>query len=161
MIVVCNTSPLTNLAAIGRFELLRDLDREVHVADGVWHELNAGGQPHPGSEEVANAQWVRRHTVQGRELVTALLRDLDQGEAETIALALEIGADLVLIDEREGRRHGQRHGLRTLGVVGMLIEAKAGGLIARVRPELVALRESAGFYLTEAVLREGLRLAGE
>ncbi len=161
MIVVSNTSPLTNLAAIGRFELLRDLYSEVHIADGVWEELNSGGRRHPGSQEVADAEWVRRHTVQKLEMVTALRRDLDCGEAETIALALELGSDLVLIDEREGRRHAQRYGLRVLGLVGMLIEAKASGLVDRLRPELVALRQRAGFFLSDAVFREGLRLAGE
>ncbi len=161
MIVVSNTSPLTNLAAIERFDLLRDLYGEVHSAEGVLDELNAGGRPYPGSREAAGAKWVQRHTVQRRELVTTLLGDLDRGEAETVALALELGADLVLIDERAGRRHAQRHGLQTLGVVGMLIEAKAAELITRVRPEMVALRERAGFYLSNAVFRQGLRLAGE
>ncbi len=94
-------------------------------------------------------------------MVTALRRDLDLGESETIALALELGSDLVLIDEREGRRHAQRHGLRTLGVVGMLIEAKARGFIDRVEPELVSLRQVAGFYLSDAVFHQGLCLAGE
>ncbi len=161
MIVVSNTSPLTNLAAIGRFDLLRQLYSEIHIAEGVWRELNAGGRPHPGSGEVAGSEWVQRHSVQGRELVTALRRDLDYGEAETIALALEIGADLVLIDEREGRHHAQRHGLHVLGLLGMLIEAKATGLVDRVQPEMVALRQRAGFYLGDAVFREVLRLAGE
>ena len=161
MIIVSNTSPLTNLAAIGRFELLRRLFREVHIADGVWEELNSGGRPHPGSQEVAEADWVRRHTVQGRELVTALCRDLDHGESETIALALEIGGDLVLMDEREGTHHAARHGLRTVGVVGLLIEAKAKGQIGRIQPELVALRQRAGFYLSDRVFQRTLELAGE
>ncbi len=94
-------------------------------------------------------------------MVTALRRDLDYGEAETIAVALDLGADLVLIDEREGRRHAQRLGLRTLGLVGLLIEPKARQLVDRIRPELIALRQQAGFFLSEAVFQEGIRLAGE
>lgn len=43
MIVTCNTSPLTNLTAIGHFELLHRLFGEIHIAQGVWEELNAGG----------------------------------------------------------------------------------------------------------------------
>ena len=161
MIVVSNTSPLTNLAAIGRFELLRQMFGELHIAGGVWEELNSGGRPHPGSPEVAEADWVRRHVVQGTELVTALRRDLDQGESETIALALEIGGDLVLMDEREGTHHAARHGLRTVGVVGLLIEAKTKGEIDRIEPELLALRQRAGFYLSDRVFQRALQLAGE
>ena len=53
MIVVSNTSPLTNLAAIGQFDLLHRLYGNVHLAQGVWDELNASGKPWPGSNEVA------------------------------------------------------------------------------------------------------------
>ena len=90
MIVVSNTSPLTNLAAIGEFNLLRHLYGDLHIPDGVWNELNAKGQRWPGRDEVARADWIERHTVQNQALVTALRRDLDQGEAECIALSLEV-----------------------------------------------------------------------
>jgi predicted nucleic acid-binding protein len=58
MVVVSNTSPLTNLSAIGQFDLLRALFGEIRIADGVWHELNAGGRRHPGSREVEEATWI-------------------------------------------------------------------------------------------------------
>lgn len=94
-------------------------------------------------------------------LVTALRRDLDQGEAETIALALELRADLVLLDEYEGRRVAERFGLQKVGVVGVLLEAKANSAIVTLRPHLDALRQSAGFYLSESVYSYALSLAGE
>jgi predicted nucleic acid-binding protein len=161
MIVVSNTSPLTNLAAIGQFELLHQLYGEVHIAEGVWQELNARGQHWPGRDEVAAADWIERHTVQNQALVTALRRDLDRGEAETIALALELGADLVLLDEREGRHAAQRLGLRVTGVVGLLLEAKSRSAVNAIRPHLDALRHKAGFYLSEPVYHAAVSLAGE
>jgi len=161
MIVVSNTSPLTNLAAIGRFDLLHHLYARLHIAEGVWAELNAQGKHWPGRDEVAVADWIERHAVQNRDLVTALLRDLDRGEAESIALALELGADLVLLDEKEGRRAAKRMGLRVIGVVGVLLEAKAKHAIDSVRPHLDALRQTAGFYLSDSVYRHALVLAGE
>lgn len=78
MVVISNTSPLTNLAAIGQFDLLRCLYAEIHIADGVWNELNAQGKRWPGADEVAAASWIRRHSVQNKALVNALQRDLDQ-----------------------------------------------------------------------------------
>lgn len=161
MIVVSNTSPLTNLAAIGQFDLLQQQYEKVHIADGVWMELNFGGRPWPGSEEVAQAGWIERHTVRNQELVTALRRDLDRGEAETIALALQLESDLVLIDEQQGRHTAARHGLRTLGVVGILLEAKAAGQIELIRPQLDSLRHQAGFFLSENFYQEALILAEE
>lgn len=161
MIVVSNTSPLTNLAAIGQFDLLRRLYGELHIAEGVWKELGAGGIRWPGHDEVAAAEWVKRHEVQDRLLVRALRRDVDRGEAETIALGLELEAGLVLLDEKEGRHAAQRLGLRVLGVVGVLLEAKAEGAVFGLRPCLDALRQTAGFYLSDSVYQQVLVLADE
>lgn len=152
---------LDNLAAIGQFDLLRQLYTRLHIAERVWGELNARGIRWPGSESVAAAEWVDRHAVKNGPLVAALRRDLDRGEAESIALALELEADLVLMDEREGRHAAQRMGLHVVGVVGLLLEARANGSIDAVRPHLDGLRQKAGFYLTDTVYRQALGLAGE
>jgi len=161
MIVVSNTSPLTNLAAIGQFGLLSALYPEIHIAHAVWHELNAGGQRWPGSDEVADAEWVHQHRPANRQLITGLTSDLDLGEAESIALALELGADLVLLDEKEGRRHAQRLGLKVLGVVGILLAGKLRHLLSEVRPHLDSLREVAGFHVSGSLYQMAIELAGE
>lgn len=151
MIIVSNTSPLTNLAAIGQFHLLHELYGNVHIAEGVWAELNAFGKAWPGSQEVAQAAWIQRLPVQNQQLVTALRRDLDFGEAESIALAVELDADFVLLNERDGRSAAKRFGLQVVGVLGILLEAKNKGFIETVCPCLDALRQQAGFYLSDAV----------
>lgn len=158
MIVVSNTSPLTNLAAIGLFHLLGNL---YVIADGVWEELNAYNQAWPGSQDVAAASWIERRAPQNQQAVMALRRDLDRGEAETIALALELGADLTLLDERDGRYAAQRFGLQVAGVLGILIEAKNRNHIRDVRPHLDALRQQAGFYIHESLYHQVLKLVGE
>jgi predicted nucleic acid-binding protein len=161
MIVVSNTSPLTNLAAIGQFDLLHSLYARLNIPDGVEEELSAGGRHWPGHEPVTQADWIQRHTVQNRTLVTALRRDLGLGESESIALALELGADLILLDEKEGRHTAQRLGLRVIGVIGILLEAKTQGAIDKVGPSLDALRQTAGFYLSEQLYQSILLLTGE
>jgi hypothetical protein len=160
-VVVSDTSPLTNLAAIGQFTLLRQLYGSLHIAEAVWNELNAAGQHWPGRNEVAAATWIQRHVPKNRSLIAALRQDLDQGEAESIALALERKADLILMDERDGRHKAMRLGLRPVGVVGVLLMAKARGEVAEIGPLLDALRQQAGFYLGESLYREALRLAHE
>lgn len=161
MTVVSNTSPLTSLAAIGQFELLRELFGQIHIAQGVWSELNHGGRRHPGSHEVENASWVDRREVENRTFVTILRRDLDRGEAETLALAVELKADLVLLDEQEGRHAASRLGFQCLGVLGILLQAKRLRKIAEIRPHLDALRQQAGFYLGDHLYRDVLEQAGE
>ena len=158
---VSNTSPLTNLAAIGQFDLLRQLYGRLWIAEAVWDELNAGGRAWPGRVEVAAANWIERRAAQNRPLVTALRERLDPGEAETIALAVECRPPWVLMDEREGRHAAHRFGLKTVGVVGVLIEAKSRGLIAQVGPLLERLRQEAGFYLSDQVIRDARAFCGE
>ncbi len=72
MIIVSNTSPLTNLAAIGQFDLLQRLYINVHIAEGVWDELNAKDKHWPGRNEVKAANWINRHTVQNQPLIKGL-----------------------------------------------------------------------------------------
>lgn len=161
MIVASDTSPLTSLAAIGHFELLRALFGEIHISQGVWRELNHGGRRHPGSLQAEGAPWVHRHEVKDLTLVTVLQSDLDLGEAETLALAIELKADLVLLDEKEGRHIAGRLGLRTLGVLGILLQAKRLGAVVEIRSLLDALRKQAGFFLGESLYWQVLEQANE
>ncbi len=161
MIVVSNTSPLTSLAAIGHFELLRRLYGRIHIARGVWDELNQGERRHPGSQEVESASWVQCHEVDDQNLVVALRRDLDRGESETLALAIELKAELVLLDEQEARHTAIRLGLRPMGVLGVLLQAKQLGEIEEIRSRLDALRHRAGFFLGERLYQQLLEQADE
>lgn len=161
MIVVSNTSPLTNLAAIGQFNLLQALFNEIYIPIAVESELSAGGNMWPGSIEVKNANWVQVRSVSNQVLIDALRLDLDWGESAAVALALELKADLVLLDEQSGRYAAQHFNLKVMGVVGLLIRAKQLGFIAEVRSLLDRLRQEAGFYLVEQVYQHALKLANE
>ncbi len=111
MIIVSDTSPLTNLTAIGQFSLLGRLYNEIHIANVVWSELNAGNQRWPGAEEVEASGYIYRHDIKNRVLATALGADLNNGESESIVLALELESSFLLMDEKEGCRRTQRLGL--------------------------------------------------
>lgn len=161
MIIVSNTSPLTNLAAIQQFELLQCLYQQIHIPQAVWNELNAQQRTWPGGREVANADWIHRHPVTNTQLVNALTRDLDLGEAESIGLALELKANIILLDETDGRRVAQRLGLKAVGVLGILTEAKTKKLIGEIRPLLQSLRYQIGFYLNPRLCQEVLQAVGE
>jgi predicted nucleic acid-binding protein len=161
MIVVSNTSPLTNLAAIGQFDLFRLLFHEIILPEAVIGELSAGGVEWPGFGEVKGAAWVVTRAVTDRQLVDALRLDLDRGEAETVALPLELDADLVLLDEKAGRLAAQHFGLEVMGAVGILLRAKQLGYVDEIRPLLDGLRWTAGFFLDDALYQYALKLAFE
>ena len=89
-----------------------------------------------------------------------LLSDLDRGEAEVIALAQELNADLAIVDERLARHHARRLGLTLTGTLGVLLKAKELGFVPAVGPLIDQLRLG-GIRLGDAVVAEALKLAGE
>jgi predicted nucleic acid-binding protein len=93
--------------------------------------------------------------------VRALGLRLDRGGSEALALALEVGAETVLIDEAVGRSAARKLGLAPLGVIGVLVEAKQDGLIGRVGPLVDRLRDEIKFFVSDALRDEAFRLAGE
>jgi len=148
MKIVSNSSPLINLARIGKLGLLRDLYEELIIPEAVWHEVVVEGAGQPGSEEVKAADWIKTQSVVNRDLKRALQQELDAGEAEAIVLALEIGAELLFMDERLGREVAGHFGLRYAGLIGILIEAKRKGRISAVKSHLDSLRNLAGFRVS-------------
>jgi len=147
--VVSDSSALINLARIGKLALLRDLYVEVHIPEAVWEEAVVQGEGQAGANEIKAAPWVKAHRVKNSELVKALRQDLDAGEAEAIALALETHAERLLMDERLGRDTARHLGLRFTGLIGVLVEAKRKRLIPTIKAELDALRDVAGFRIAD------------
>lgn len=161
MIVVSDASPIISLSAVGHFELLRQLYQRIAIAESVREEILRAGAEKPGIRELGAADWVTAYPVPDSLLVRALDGDLDRGEAESIALAIQLGADIVLLDERRGRSIAQRFDLKVVGVVGVLIEAKAKGFIPKVGPVLNELLGKAGFRLSLPLYEHVMRAVGE
>jgi len=124
VIVVSNTSPIINLAAIGHFELLKKLYKRIVVPQAVYHEITVKGPGQVGAQEVEKSQWIEIKEIPDKNLTEALKLELDEGEAEAIVLAIGIKADLLLIDERRGRAIADHFGLKYIGLLGAIIEAK-------------------------------------
>jgi uncharacterized protein len=161
VIIVSDTSPINNLAAINHLHLLNQLYGMVLISEAVYRELTDPNFPVAGSTEVKTFDWIQTRAVSDRTLIEALSNELDIGEAEAIALAVEIQADQVLIDERRGRLVATRLNLRCIGILGILVEAKSQGLIAEVKPLLDALVNEAGFWIAEPLYNSVLRLVNE
>lgn len=161
---VSNSSPLIHLAAAGRFELLRMFFDEVLVPQAVWREVAEEGQGRPGATELQEASeqgWLRVVDLLDNPLAKSLQRDLDQGEAEAIALAVQQQPDVVLLDESEARKAAEVHGLVKTGVVGLLVRAKRETKIASLKEELDRLRDKAGFWIDDSLCQAALRAVGE
>lgn len=162
--VVCDSSTLIHLSRIGRLHLLKDLYGTLTIPAAVWHEVVELGSGRPGVAEVVEAHrdgWIEIQSATNQPLLRSLKHELDEGEAEVIALAIEKKANLVILDESEARRVAATFELPKTGTVGVLISAKLEGRIPLLREELDKLRRPRGFWIEEALYQRALQAVGE
>ena len=161
MRVVSNTSPLSNLAIIGRLELLKQRYGVVRIPPAVARELSA--LTHPAAKTRLDAAiaagWIVVESVPSA--LPALPFALDAGETEAIALALAVTSDVLLIDEKRGREAARQKGLTVAGVLGELLHARQSGLVPNLRSEINRLRSEAGFFVDAAIEKFILLQVGE
>ena len=131
MVVVSDTSPLINLAAIDHLWLIPKIYGQVIIPQAVFNEIVVVGAGEPGADKIQSADWVTVKICPPSSLLIQLMHDLDPGEAEAIALAVEIGADRILMDEKRGRQIALHHSVKPVGVLGVLLRAKPENLILR------------------------------
>ena len=132
MIIVSDTSALSNLAVVEHLWLLEAIYQTVIIPDVVASELAAASNP--AIPAILKLDWVQTRSLSQSQLANQLQQDrgLDAGEANAIALALELQADDLLIDERLGRQEAVRLGLSIIGILGVLLIAKQRSLILKV-----------------------------
>jgi len=147
LIVVSDTSPVLNLARIGRLDLLPSLYHQVLIPSAVYEELIRSKSDLPPAVEIVSQPWLIVATANDQERVQELRGYLDPGEAEAIVLAIELRADLLLVDERRGRRVASAAGLAITGLLGVIATAKRDGLIDLAKPLLDELIQSARFWI--------------
>jgi predicted nucleic acid-binding protein len=158
MLIVSDTSPITNLLQIGHLDLLKQVFGQVVIPKTVYEEL---GELPQQQLFIDGQSWLTVLAARSQEVISSLTEELDPGEAEAIALALEIKADYLVIDELKGRHKAELLGLKIVGLLGVLIQAKQAGYIQAVEPLLIALREKAGFRIHHALYKRVLQLAVE
>jgi len=163
VIVVSDTSPISNLILVNYIHLLPQLFGTIIIPQAVYQELLANGSNHPVTQTIQAVDWLEVRSVTNQQQVEALEREhnLDLGEANAIVLALELQAAQLLIDERLGRLEAKRRGLRITGILGILLAAKNKALLSEVRPVMDALIQQANFRIGPQLYSEVLQLAGE
>ena len=139
MIVISDTTPLSELAKVGQINLLRDVFGQVILPQEVYDEVTTG--THPAVAAVKSADWIEVFSVNNSEKVSALqtLTKLGLGECAAIILAEELNAQRLLIDDLEARREAISRNLPVIGTVGVLLLAKKQGRIKSIKEILDAL----------------------
>lgn len=151
-VVVSDTSPIRALAHVGHLPVLEALFGEALITPSVVDELERPAARF-APVHVASLPFVRVRAPIDRTKVDELTATLGTGEAEALALALEIHADAVLIDESAGRAVARGLGLVPIGVLGILLRAKQRGLVQTLAPLLDTL-----IWLDQSRVALGFRL---
>lgn len=154
MLIVSDTSPILNLIAIERLELLKDLYGSIVIPPAVFAELHANSM-------CLTADWIEVIEPANRAAVDSLRTELDAGESEAIVLSQQLQASMLLMDERLGRRAAIRLGLEVTGLLGVLAEGKKRGLITACAPLLDGMIGRAGFWIGERLRSDFLKALGE
>ncbi len=158
MIVVSDTSPISNLLQIGDLDLLRLLFNEIIIPQDVFDKLC---EIKVQADILSEQTWIKTSAVADSKLKAELLKELDKGEAEAIILAIELHADYLLIDEVKGRLIAESYDIKVVGILGVLLQAKQKGLIADVKTHLQKLVDDAGFWLNPKLIEKVLEIANE
>lgn len=141
-IIVADARPLIGMARIGHISLLQSLYKSIIIPPRVLEELKISSNK-PGAMAVSEAirdGWVKIVALERASDSTVLSLLIDAGEAESIQLALEQNAHLLIIDDRKGRKTAKSRDIRIIGTGGILISAKKAGLLEKVSPNVPSIR---------------------
>ncbi len=161
MLVISDTSCLSALIQTKYLHLLQSLYQNITIPRVVFEELAVLVDFGVDLSALQESNWIKIQNPSDKALLEILMLDLHVGEAHAIALAIELQADLLIVDDYEARKTATEMGLPITGLGGVLIEAKQQAFIEEVKPLLDQIMTSAGFYLSERVYNRMLQLAGE
>jgi hypothetical protein len=156
VLVVADSTPLVYLSRVGVLHVLGALFGDVVVPRTVWNEAVERRPSAPGIDALRQASWLRVVDDPSPEVDLGL----DPGETAAILIAETIQADLLLIDERAGRKVAHERGLAVRGTLGVLVQARQSGVLPTLTPVLDSL-VAEGFRIAPALIREALAHVGE
>jgi predicted nucleic acid-binding protein len=161
MIVVADTSVILNLCRVRQERLLQALFKRVLIPEVVAGEFDRLAKVQTRFSGLILPEWIEILPEPQNMPAAVLAAHLDSGESAAIAMCLDRHADALLIDEALGREVAGRLGLRTIGVLGVLLEARRRELIPEVKIVLDKLETDAGFWIAPELKNRLLQLAGE
>ncbi|MCD4791218.1 MAG: DUF3368 domain-containing protein [Bacteroidales bacterium] len=161
MIVISDTSTLSGLILIGRIDILTHIFNQIFIPKTIKEELLSLIKYSKEINDLINKKFIIIKDDIQSELVNDLAGLLDKGEAQAIALSIELNADLLIMDEMEGRTVAKAIGLNVIGLLGLLIIAKRKNIVEEVKPIMDDLKEKAGFWIGNNLYESVLIKAGE
>ena len=157
MVIISDTTVISNLSQIDELDLLKTLYSEVIIPKSVRAELQTLIDGNTIPEEILIPEWLVIKAPINTSKVGELLNTLDLGESEAIALSLELKADYLLIDEKQGRLVAVENNIKVIGTLGILLEAKNQKLINSVKDKMDQLK-AIGFWISNSIYQKVIEL---
>ncbi len=158
MIVVSDTSAISNLMQVDFLHILNLVYGKIIIPKAVYDELC---EIETQKQIIDSLKWIEIESASDIGLIKKLEFDLDAGESEAIALAIEFKADFLVIDELMGRKIAESLGIKIVGLLGTLLKAKEKGFVTTISPILESLSTKAGFHINPQLKKYVLQLANE
>jgi len=158
-VVVVNSTPVIFLHNIGHLDLLQKLYGKVLIATAVHKEVIIDNTD-DNYDFISKCDWIEVIKIKNDNARKTFITSLHIGEVETMILAMEMSADLCVLDDLLARKHAKRLNLNVIGTLGILIAAKKLNHIDAVKPLINQLR-SFGMYISDSLYDSVLSLAGE
>ena len=157
--VIVNSTPLIVLCGIGRLDILRELYHEIMIPTAVYQEVTVI-EDSACWQIKASTDWIHVEEIGDHTEKKMYKAKLHDGEVEVMILAQEQKADLLIIDDNAAKKTAKYLGLRVTGTLGVLVKAKKKGLIEKIAPLLLEMKQN-GFYIDAALENIVLEQAGE
>lgn len=156
MIVISDTTPIISLLKAEQLELLKYLFGEVVIPEAVYKELITNQMFQLETEKIKQSSFIKVGRVEDLKSVNIFrkMTGLDAGESEAIVMTKEKQADLLLMDERKGRRVAKQMGLSITGTIGVLIQAYDEKLLSKNAVEIcLVMMQKYGIRISEGLLK--------
>lgn len=148
-VTISDTSCLIILTKIGALDILRQLYTTVIITQDIFQEYD---DTIPDWFLIQNAKDQYRQQL--------LEMQIDKGEASAIALAMEIGDHILILDDWKARKVAERLSLNVTGTLGVIIKARNSGIISSIKPLIEKIRET-NFRISEELEKIALQAANE
>jgi predicted nucleic acid-binding protein len=151
--IVCDSSTIIALQRINHLWLLENLAEEIFIPYAVNKEIKS-------KKDINLPACFKVKEAKDKLYIRQNCKYLHIGEVEAIALAKDIKADLIILDDRKARKLAEKEGLKVAGLLALLIMAKEKGIIERVKPIIDNLKRHS-FFVGKDIYVEILKLSGE
>lgn len=161
MTIISDTTPIISLIKINRLDLLEKLFEEVLIPEAVYRELTTNALFENEAKIVKSSSFLKTSSVQNRKSLQLLqaVSGLDDGESEAIILADELKSDVLIMDERKGRKVAEKLGIKITGTVGVLLQSYSENMISsdEIKTYLDQLKNS-NIRLSESLIQKALEM---